>query len=285
MARPHVCFVQAQSLPWQRGLPGGARPEIESKTLSLDEADGAATAIVRYPAGWTSAKVEHLAADEEFFVLEGALFLNGRRYERHSYAYLPAGYGWRQAAAPEGAVLLSMFSRRPEVRSGAPTSFNAGALIDHVDSFKLPWKSGADGQVADRPLGRNIFSKILRRDERTGALSFLYCALPHHPPPAVMIGKWAHPGVEEIYTLEGEYVFGDLGVMGPGGYCWWREGEYHGPAGSEAGYLLFIRSVGGPLSNTFAREPSPFAWNPPYRPALPPALGPHAKPYVRAKNY
>ncbi len=36
MARPHMMFVQSQDLLWHSGLPGGARPEVGSRTLSID---------------------------------------------------------------------------------------------------------------------------------------------------------------------------------------------------------------------------------------------------------
>ncbi|MCU0759868.1 MAG: hypothetical protein MUF07_11830 [Steroidobacteraceae bacterium] len=117
----------------------------------------------------------------------------------------------------------------------------------------------------------------LRLDPRTGEQSFLYCAMPQHPPPAVMVGRFTHPVIEEIFVLEGSYVFGDVGRMGPGGYVYWREDVWHGPAGSETGYHLFIRVVGGVLRNVFSPEPASFDWNPPYRPVLPEALRPLAR--------
>ena len=44
MGRPHIEYIQAQALPWQRGLNGGsARPDVESKILSLDSDDGGVT--------------------------------------------------------------------------------------------------------------------------------------------------------------------------------------------------------------------------------------------------
>jgi hypothetical protein len=46
----------------------------------------------------------------------------------------------------------------------------------------------------------------------------------------------------------------------------------HGAAGSETGYCLFIRVLGGPLSNQFSAQPAPFSWRPEYRPSLPPHL-------------
>jgi hypothetical protein len=110
------------------------------------------------------------------------------------------------------------------------------------------------------------------RRAASGEQSFLYCAMPQHPPPSIMPGKFTRPVVEEPYTLSGSYVFGDVGRMSAGGYAFWREGQWHGPAGSETGYCLFIRVFGGPLSNQFSAQPAPFSWHPEYRPSLPPHL-------------
>jgi len=52
MARPHIMFVMAQDIPWQRGIYGPGRDDVEMKMLSIDEKGTDATTIVRYPAGW-----------------------------------------------------------------------------------------------------------------------------------------------------------------------------------------------------------------------------------------
>ena len=81
MGRPHIEFIQAQALKWAKGLPAGTgRADVECKTLSIDDATGTATCIVRYPAGWTRPTGEYLTTDEEFYVLEGALTINGVDY-------------------------------------------------------------------------------------------------------------------------------------------------------------------------------------------------------------
>ena len=36
MARPHIEFIPSQVIPFQTGLPGGARPGIACRILSLD---------------------------------------------------------------------------------------------------------------------------------------------------------------------------------------------------------------------------------------------------------
>lgn len=282
MARPHICFVQAQMIPWSRGL-GQAREDVEAKTLSRDDADGSCTCIVRYPPGWARSAPEHLLVHEELLVLDGWLEVNGRRYERHTYAFLPAGYLRRTARAPDGAVLLTMFSGPPRSQPGRPerVALDERLLIEYVNPLELEWDPG----LVDPQLAKGVAIKPLRTDPYTGEVSFLYCSPPHRVPPGMAKPQWTHPMVEELYTLEGEYVWGDLGRMRRGGYCWWRENAWHGPAGTDTGYHLFVRTVGGPLVNEFGTEKRPFTWDPPHRPVLPPELAPYGQPLPRVPNY
>ncbi len=280
MARPHTCFVQAQMLAWTRGLYGGARPEVESKTLSRDDADGSATCIVRYPAGWSRDQSEVLAAHEEFLVLAGAIEINGRRYHQHSYGFLPADYRRRKAQSEHGAVLLNMFYGEPTPATGS-IAMDDKLLVEFVDPLMMDWDPG----LVDPQLSKGVAIKPLRTDPYTQEVSFLYCSPPHRVPPGMAKPQWTHPMVEELYVLEGDYVWGDLGRMRRGGYCWWREDVYHGPSGTDTGYNLFVRTVGGPLVNHFATDKQPFTWTPAHRPVLPPELAPYGQPLPDAPNY
>ena len=62
-------FIQAQDLPWSKGLPKGGWDDLEIKVLSVDEATGACSTIVRYPAGWDRTGGRYLTCHEEFLVL------------------------------------------------------------------------------------------------------------------------------------------------------------------------------------------------------------------------
>ena len=281
MARPHIVFVQAQMLPWIRGLYGDARADVEAKMLSRDDADGSSTAVLRYPAGWSRSAPEHLTAHEEFLVLDGAIEINGRLYQKHSYAFLPAGFVRERARSTRGAVLLTMFYGEPR-RGGTPRpQHDAKLLIEYVNPLAMDWDPG----LVDPQLSKGVAIKPLRTDPYTQEVSFLYCSPPHRVPPGMAKPQWTHPMVEELYTLEGDYVWGDVGRMGPGGYCWWRENVYHGPSGTDTGYNLFVRTIGGPLVNHFATEKKPFTWDPPHRPILPPELAPYGQPLSRLPNF
>jgi len=281
MARPHILFVQAQMIPWRKGLAGGARDDVDSKLLSRDDADGSLTCILRYPAGWARPAPESLQAHEEFLVLDGAIEINGRLYERHTYGFLPAGFPRERAVSARGAVLLTMFYAEPRFAPKGSLAYDPKLLIEYVNPLAMEWDPG----LVDPQLSRGVAIKPLRTDPYTQETSFLYCSPPHRVPPGMAKPQWTHPMVEELYTLEGDYVWGDVGRMRPGGDCWWRENVYHGPSGTDTGYNLFVRTIGGPLVNEFATDKKPFTWDPVHRPALPPELAPYGQPLPRTPNY
>ena len=283
MARPHTVFIQAQHLPWRQGCHGEGRDDVETKQLSVDESGSDATCILRYPAGWSRREPEYLSCHEEFLVLEGWIEINQRRYHKHSYGFLPAGLKRQQAQSGDGAVCLTMFSDRPVAHPGeAPEGlFDPRLLVEFVDPLEMEWDPG----LVDPQLSPGVAIKPLREDPYTKEVTFLYMSPPHRVPPGMEKPQWTHTMVEELYVLDGEFVWGDCGRMGPGGYAWWREGVYHGPTGTDTGYHLLVRTVNGPLVNVFASEPKPFSWTPEYRPQLPDELLNYAKPYCRGPNY
>ena len=108
--RDHIEFVQAQRLAWQDGSAVGLAGR-QIKLLSEDRQSGAVSCIVRMAPGWQGTDGA-LAADEELYVLDGALSISGVDYAADNYAFLPAGTPREGVAAPEGATLLSFFSTR-----------------------------------------------------------------------------------------------------------------------------------------------------------------------------
>lgn len=279
MARPHILFVQAQSLPWSASGFANLGVLVDVKALSRDSDTGAVTEIMRLSAGMRIPGPVHFECAFEFYVLDGSFTVGDTTYSKDSYAYLPAGYVWSAMESASGAIILAMFSAAPRLTRGESASFDARKLIKHLNAYQMDWKTGAEGSVTGKPLSPTIFTKKLRVDPDTQEQTFLYAALPHHPPPKIMPGKFTHPMIEEIFVLSGDYVFGDAGKMGPGAYCWWRENEWHGPAGSETGYNLLIRVHGGPLVNKFGTDPSPFSYTPVHRPSLPAKLKPYDHPF------
>ncbi len=80
----------------------------------------------------------------------------------------------------------------------------------------------------------------------------------------------------EMYLLAGEYSINDVGVLRPGAYAWWDPAYLHGPYGSLTGFMMLVRSCGGPLINVIPDERVAVDFAAPYKPVLPPELAPCA---------
>ena len=260
MSRPHTCFIQSQSLQWHSAAAWGVLDGFV-KTLSVDDSNDECTAILRLSANFAGSIVSPAGLALELLVLEGALQVDGVLTTQHGYLFRIDAVAVPVLCRAETTVLVMRNRPRQGDIDVAP-----------ADTFAMRWLTGADGSVTGKPLGNGLATKTLRFNAATGERSFLYAALAQHPPPAAMPGRFTHPMVEELFMLDGSYVFGDVGRMQRGAYVWWREHVWHGPAGSVSGYHLFIRVLGGPLKNEFSTEPAAFSYHPPYRPVLPAAL-------------
>lgn len=270
MARPHIDFLQSQALPWRHGLYGGGRPDVETKILSFDKENGDSSLLVRYPTGWSQAEPGHLLADEELFVLDGALEINGIAYTKHCYAHLPAGYLRRTASSEGGTVLLTFFSAEPRMAAGeAPNGlYDESRLVEYVSTFESELSS--DFTVLGAPAAPELASSafiLFREDPYDHDQTWLLCTKPLSKLGIIEV----HPVVEELYQVSGEKASG-RGLMGPGGYFWRPPGIAHGPIGTRTGSMGLFRSKGGPLRTDVAIAKGQFDWTPPMRAALPPDL-------------
>lgn len=270
LERPHTEFIQAQCLPWRRLPPGAARPDAEYKYLSRDARDGACSCLIRYPAGWAREADESLAAAEEFYVLDGALEIDGECFRSDHYGYLPAHWLRRRMAAPAGAVVLTFFDARPEFGT-AGTEPAAGELPLHLDVLHTPW----DMRLNDPRLAHLGISRKDLRAGADGSRSFLSMILPHSEPPRSRGPRESHPVVEECYVISGSLV-GPMGEMRAGAYFWRPPGIPHGPFGTRWGCVALIRFVGGRHVNVWSPDEAPFDFDAPYRPVLPRELAPLA---------
>lgn len=265
--RPHIEFVQAQLLPWRRIGAGLARPDAEYRLLSRDQVTGACTALMRYPPGWSRLGPEHIRADEEFFVLEGELEMDGEVYRADSYAFLPAGWTRRAMVSRPGCVLLAFYSAEPQLVGRAGTCDPARA-VPHLRTRAMEW----DRTLNDANLRHlGISRKDLRTDPVTGERTFLSLILPQSEPRDRRGPRESHPVVEECYVVAGS-LCGPHGTMHPGGYFWRPPAIPHGPFGSRWGAVCLIRFVGGRHENIWSEDEAPFSFDQSYDPVLPPEL-------------
>lgn len=270
MARPQIEFVHAQALPWRSGLYGGGRNDVEHRMLSFDDVTAESSVLIRYPAGWARRETEFMTVDEEFFVLDGAIEINGTVYEGMNYANLPANYERRAAASPKGAVVLTFFSGEPRCVSGtAPAGdcdrtrlveYDPGLKGEFSRNFKNLGDAKSPGIAASA-------QRILREDPYDHEQTWLLCTNPLWRGGVVEI----HPVVEEMYLVSGEMA-ADTGMMHAGAYFWRPAGIPHGPFGSLTGNIMFFRTKDGPLSTTYPAKDESFTWTPEHRPVLPPDL-------------
>jgi len=264
MARPHIEFIPSQVIPFRAGLPGGARPGIECRLLSADDDTGALSTVLRYPAGWRSGSPGSLRADEELFVLEGELSINGLAYRKHDYAQLPAGYPRRSMGSDAGAVVLTFFSAAP--LAADPTAFPPARLVERLDTRRMPAERGKRAHMRSGDFDPSgTLHKTLYLDPESGDRTWLIGLMP----------MWSsarterHPVVEEEFAILGDVCF-PMGVMQAGGYFWRPPGIEHGPFASWGGALHLCRAKGGPFATTWGGSDGP-DWTPRFRPVLPQA--------------
>ncbi|MSO65532.1 MAG: DUF4437 domain-containing protein [Alphaproteobacteria bacterium] len=263
MGRPHIEFLQSQSLPWSKGLPGGARADVDAKVLSVDTTAGDCSVLVRFPAGWSRPSPEVLAVDEEFYVLDGELEINGRRYGPDTYAHLPGGYRRLTQAAPSGAVLLAFYSGRIDTAPMTASVPEPGRVVEFVDIHVGSWNADLKAMGLEA-ISSGSRVRLLFKDPANGDMTYLTAspAFKHETRPE------HHPVAQEFYVLSGE-VAGNTGLMHTGAYCYRPPGVVHGPYGTKTGALYLLRSVGGPLTTTVC-DPVAYTFYPKHQPILPP---------------
>lgn len=265
--REHIEFVQSQLLPWQRIGAGLARSDAEYKMLSRDPESGACSALMRYPPGWSRMGPEHILADEEFFVLDGSLEMDGELHEADSYAFLPAGWTRNSMASKNGCVLIAFYNREPVLVGDMGDCDTARAIL-HLKTRQMVWDMTLNDPNL-RHLG--ISRKNLRTDLETGDRTFLSLILPQSEPPAGKGPQESHPVVEECYMIAGSLT-GPPGTMHPGAYFWRPPTIPHGPYGSRWGAVSLIRFVGGRHENIWSDDQADFSFDQAYDPILPERL-------------
>ncbi|MBL8630268.1 MAG: DUF4437 domain-containing protein [Rhodospirillaceae bacterium] len=275
MARPHIEFIQSQAVPWIPQDDTCARPGAFAKTLSADPDTGAATLVVKYPAGWHLDTAHYLESDEEFFIFKGALWVGSVEYKTGDYAYLPAGMPRPSMHSDTGAVVLTFHEGASQlVRGETPgPMYDAGRLIAKMESTAMPWAHPADPIVAATANGAG--RKLLREDPETGERTWLLRFGPDDPAKMTHGRVEIHPVVEEVFLMEGEISM-PYGYLKPGSYFWRPPGIAHGPVGTLKGLYGFFRCKGGPLTTQWSDGELPITWHPKHNPTVPPQYAAYA---------
>ena len=171
MMRSHIDFIQAQNLPWQ-SADIVDRPSLSLKLLSQDLESGALSVLLRYSAGW-SVTDEWLDADEEFFVLDGSLEINGKVYHDHTYANFPSGtLASLHPLPPALSFLLS--SQKESVFTGERVHRRKPSRdsVEFIDLAENIWDGDME-LMGLGPMRDGARMRILKRHPATGETSYV----------------------------------------------------------------------------------------------------------------
>lgn len=273
--REHIEFIQAQRLPWGDakgyGFAGGS-----IKLLSHDPDDGSFSSVLKLPPGW-SRQGGALAFDEELYILDGDLQVEGVAYPDNAYGFMAAGSTRNALSAPREVVLL--YFRSGIVAEALRTSAAAAQRsVGMIDLGTANW-DGDFEKLGLGPLASGARMKVLREDPFSHETTYISASI------AYRIGTRAerHPIVQEFFMLSGELA-GELGVMHAGAYCWRPPMVKHAPYGSPTGAVILFRGIGG-KHETYWEDGPPFSFRPDHNPILPERLKPLGAPFPRPPRY
>jgi len=110
LGRPHIDFIQSQLAPSRVLGATNSQPGVSGTPLSHDsKKTRAVTVVFHFPPNWSMTQPHYVNSDQEFFVLDGELEINGTLYRRGDYAYLPAGLAHTCRSSGPGATLLNFY--------------------------------------------------------------------------------------------------------------------------------------------------------------------------------
>lgn len=244
MARRHIEPFVDRDVPFRKMALPGFRRGMNYKMLSIDKDTGACTMTVRYEGGYVQPP-SICGSDVEILVMTGGFKFGDKQCGPGYYAFIPKGVSMPSLSTARGCELLLMYNDREphfiesdQDASGAKRS----GLIQTHSYDDMPWQI-PNLFPATEP---GCLIKVLRMDEETHALSFLYCMVP---------GFWQdnismHDCAEEAYHIWGTSWMMQFGNLPTGGYFWRPPYINHGAFASEKGILAFGRTD-GELHNHF----------------------------------
>jgi len=269
--RPHVEFIHTHEMPFETAELVSSRADIGSKLLSLAPGDGALSAVLSYPAGWKGKPNERMTADEEFFVLSGAILIGNVTYGEGCYAHLPAGYAKNITAGPAGAEVLTFFSQHPDPAPTAQT-FDRSRLVERHSLYEDGWDADYSGVNSPEIAASGSRKKLLRTDPVSGDQTWIMGVIPSYREKKVE----SHPVVQECYIVSGELA-GNYGLMTAGSYFWRPPQILHGPYGTKTGAVILSRTIGGKLIVDYYDLVDPFSYSPAHKVRVPEDLQVYAQ--------
>ena len=247
MPRPQSENVKGLELPrrpWgARGLP----PGLEARVLNLDPETGAESVLIHVPKGWRWPADGFCAADQDFFVFEGAITVGAHRLENGGFCFYPAGVlqgGW---AADADTTVYAIYNRAPVFQ--AATAHATGAAVAKTvkarDTWAMEWFDPLAASKPSMKFHPGIFVKELRVDPDTGTRTHLAGLMPGW----FQEGVEVHPVREESLIISGDVniatVNGKPGyTLSVGGFYSRPAGIPHGPLSSKNGNVGIVHCEG-----------------------------------------
>lgn len=246
MSRPHIEFIQSQSISGRTLQIDGFGKELKSRMLSRDESSGATTEIISLSEGW-EAPAGFFAADLELFILSGCLQIGNYRLDKHSYSFIPANNpcGPWQALEDTDILWMPSGSVHYSQQLNTPTASRSLDYIACIQTSAIPW-----GTTITPGFPPGAMRKQLRIDPATGASTWLLGVLPQWQENRVEI----HPVAEEALVISGA-ITSERGKMDQGCYFWRPPDIPHGPMSTDDGVFIFFRTD-GPLKTLYSWPPN-----------------------------
>lgn len=236
MARPHIePFVDRDADYKKMTLPGFGTG-MHYKMLSFDTDTGACTMNVRFDSGYKrSPGFSH--SEIEMFVLKGSLKFGKQTYIEGHYFVIPPGVFMPALSASKGAEVLLMYN------GSEPSHTESDADHDGADRSRLAEVNSYSGMPWITPnihpgTNTGCLMKILKFDERTHALSFLFIMAPEFWQDNISY----HDCAEEVYHIWGTTWMMQFGYLPTGGYFWRPPYINHGAFHCKRGAIAFGRT-------------------------------------------
>src|SRR5258708_18801975 len=145
MTRPSVYVADLDALEWKplseiipgypQELLGALRPQ--AKVLNQDAETGGFTMVVKLPPGAGTATLGSHSCDEEMFLLEGDLAIDGETYGSPTYWFYPARTIHGDTHTEGGAVLIKTFTGPWDFTVASEDEKAAGPLARGIDADSL----------------------------------------------------------------------------------------------------------------------------------------------------
>ncbi|GIW09908.1 MAG: hypothetical protein KatS3mg061_0965 [Dehalococcoidia bacterium] len=255
--RPHVELVHVVDLPAREILLPGADRPARLITLSASHVNGAISAILDLPPGWTRQRGANPVTFTEWFLLAGDLAVGEELLLLANHYYRTAqAVAMGPLRTVHGARLL--FFTEGDPFAWQPVAEPAPALtegITHVDTNQVAWiPSIYPGPPVHNEQSR-LWTKLLYMGEE-------------HKTRLVMAGKdWYdhrtshHPCVEEMFTLRGHMVY-NFGVLEVDTYFYRPPRVKHGFFQAYPDGTTWLIRCDGDLENIYTQpDGTPVNWS------------------------